>query len=226
VQKVKRIIDSGVVGTPYLATVETMWKRDAAYYETPWRGHWRTELGGVLLTHAIHAHDLMTWLLGPPASVFARTATRVNPIQTEDCAVAALVMQNGALVSLAATLGSEREITRLRLCFEHATFESGEKPYAPGDDPWVITAASPEAEQRISEVLAGYRPVSPRFGGLFGAYHAALATDSPLPVTLAEARLSIELATALYHSAASGAPVALPIAPDHPAYHGWRALAG
>jgi predicted dehydrogenase len=226
VQKVKRIIDSGVVGTPYLATVETTWKRDAAYYRTPWRGHWRTELGGVLLTHAIHAHDLMTWLLGPPASVFARTATRVNPIETEDCAVAALVMQNGALVSLAATLGSQREITRLRLCFEHATFESGEKPYAPGGDPWVTTAASPEAERRIAQVLAEYRPVAASFAGQFGAYHQALAKGGPLPVTLAEARLSIELATALYHSAASGAPVALPIAPDHPAYRGWGPRAG
>ncbi len=222
VQKVKRVIDSGVAGTPYLATVETAWNRGAAYYATPWRGQWRSELGGVLSTHAIHAHDLTTWLLGPPAAVFACTATRVNPIQTEDCAVAALVMQNGALVSLAATLGSQREITRLRLCFEHATFESGEKPYAPGEDSWAITAASPQAEQRISEVLAGYRPMRPRFEGLFGAYHAALATGGPLPVSLAEARLSIELATALYHSAASGAPVALPIAADHPAYHGWR----
>lgn len=222
VQKVKRIIDSGAAGIPYLATVETAWKRGAAYYATPWRGHWRTELGGVLLTHAIHAHDLTTWLLGPPVSVFARTATRVNPIETEDCAAASLLMQNGALASLAATLGSQREITRLRLCFEHATFENAERPYAPGADPWSIIAASPEAEQRIAEVLAGYRPVAAGFEGLFDAYHAALSAGGPLPASLPDARQSIELATALYHSAATGAAVALPIGPDHPAYHGWH----
>jgi predicted dehydrogenase len=222
VQKVKRIIASGLAGTPYLATAETAWKRDAAYYRTPWRGRWRTELGGVLLTHAIHAHDLLTWLLGLPASVFARTATRVNPIETEDCAVASLVMANGAAVALAATLGSQREITRLRLCCEHATFESGEKPYAPGDDPWAIIPASHYAEQRIAEVLAGHCPVAARFEGLFAAYHQALATGGPLPVTLDDARRSIELATALYHSAATGPPVTLPILGDHPAYHGWR----
>jgi len=222
VQKAKRIIDAGAAGMPYLATVETAWDRRADYYATPWRGRWRTELGGVLLTHAIHAHDMATWLLGPAAAVFARTATRANPIDTEDCAVASLVMQNGALVALAATLGSRREITRLRICCEHATFESGEKPYTPGDDPWTITAASPQAAQHIDKVLAGYCPVAARFEGLFDSYHSALAANGPLPVTLAEARQSIELATALYYSAATDTPVTLPITSDHPAYGGWR----
>src|ERR1700730_18193902 len=36
-------------------------------------------------------------LMGPVASVFARTTTRVNPIEVEDCAVASLVMQSRAL---------------------------------------------------------------------------------------------------------------------------------
>ena len=226
VQKAKRIIDAGIAGKPYLATVETAWKRTPEYYATPWRGRWQTELGGVLLTHAIHAHDLMTYLLGPPASVFARTATRVNPIDTEDCAVASLVMESGALVSLAATLGSQREVTRLRLCFEHLTFESGGTPYAPGDEPWAIITASPEAETRIAEILAGYGPVAARFEGLIGAYHQALVTGLPLPITLVDARLASELATSLYHSAATGAAVTLPIGPGHPSYAGWRPIPG
>ena len=28
------------------------------YYAVPWRGKWKTELGGVLMTHAIHPHDM------------------------------------------------------------------------------------------------------------------------------------------------------------------------
>ena len=169
--------------------------------------------------HAIHIHDLMTWLMGPAASVFACTATRVNPIEVEDCAVASLVMRSGALVSLAATLGSQREISRLRLCFEHVTLESALTPYSPGDDPWEIVPASPEAEARIAEALADYRPVPSRFEDQFGAYHAALTTGAALPVTLVDARSSLELATALYHSTATGAAVTLPIASDHPAYN-------
>ena len=224
VQKARRIIELGIAGEPYLATVETAWKRTAKYYETTWRGRRETERGGVLLMHAIHSHDLITWLMGPAASVFARTATRVNPIEVEDCAVASLVMQSGALASLAATLGSQHEISRLRMCFEHVTFESAPAPYSPGDDPWEIVPASPEAEARIAAALAGYRAVPSRYEGQFAAYHAALTTGAALPVTLVDARSSLELATALYHSAATDALVTLPIAADHPSYHGWTNL--
>jgi predicted dehydrogenase len=160
-------------------------------------------------------------LMGPVASVFARTATRVNPIEVEDCAVASLLMQNGALVSLAATLGSHKEISRLRLCFEHVTFESSQAPYSPGDDPWEIFPVSAEAADCIAGVLASHRFVPSRFEGLMGAYHAALTTGSMLPVTLADARRSLELVTALYHSAAIGTAVGLPIGRDHPSYRGW-----
>src|SRR5215472_10974258 len=221
VQKARRIIELGIAGKPYLATVETAWKRTKNYYETPWRGRRATERGGVLLMHAIHNHDLMMWLMGPVASVFACTATLVNPIEVEDCAVASLVMENGALASLAATLGSQREISRLRLCFEHLTFESAPTPYSPGDDPWEIIAASPETEARIAGALAGQRAVPSRYEGQFADYHTALTTGAALPVSLADARASLELATALYHSAAAGAMVTLPIAAGHPSYHGW-----
>ena len=47
---------------------------------------------------------------------------------------------------------------------------------------------------------------------------------SPLPITLADARLATELATALYHSAATAAAVTLPIGSGHPSYAGWRPI--
>jgi predicted dehydrogenase len=221
-QKAKRIIDAGLAGKPYLATIETAWKRGPKYYEVKWRGRWDTELGGVLLTQAIHSHDLLTYLMGPVASVFARTATRVNPIEVEDCAVASLEMRSGALASLAATLGAQNEISRLRFCFEYVTFESCLEPYAPGNDPWQIIASSPEVEASIAAVLRDWQPVGPRFEGLMAAYHAALSSGGPLPVTLSDARASLELVTALLASAESGQPLALPIGKDHQKYTSWR----
>jgi predicted dehydrogenase len=176
----------------------------------------------VLVSHAIHQHDLMTYLMGPVASVFARTATRVNAIETEDCAVASLVIESGALVALSATLGSQEEISRLRLCFEHVTFESSLNPYAPGDAPWQIIPATPEAAARIEDALADWRFVASRFEGLMDRYHEALETGGALPVSLDDARRSLELITALYHSAERGEAVALPLGADHPKYHGWR----
>src|ERR1700686_1142294 len=51
---------AGLVGKAYVATVETHWRRTAGYYDNPWRGRFRSELGGCLVTHAIHAHDILT----------------------------------------------------------------------------------------------------------------------------------------------------------------------
>jgi len=136
--------------------------------------------------------------------------------------VASLVMCSGALASLAATLGSHKEVSRLRLCFEHVTFESSPAPYAPGDEPWQIIPASPEVADDIAVALADDRFMQSGFTGLMAAYHEALTTGATLPITLADARRSIELVTALYYSAATGTAVSLPIESDHLSYIGWR----
>jgi predicted dehydrogenase len=221
VQKAKYLIDQGLAGRPYLATAETFWRRTAAYYDNPWRGRWETELGGVLVSQAIHIHDLLTYLMGPVSSVFARLTTRVNTIEVEDCAVASLAMESGALASIAATLGSQNEISRLRLAFEHITFESSQTPYALGDDPWQIVTASADVQQRIHAALQDWAFVPSGFEGLFGAYHNALVTDQELPVTLSDARRSFEMLTALYHSSRTGDLETMPIRPGHPLYASW-----
>ena len=51
--------------------------------------------------------------------------------------------------------------------------------------------------------------------------HTALTEGGPLPVSLADARPSLELLTAAYHSARTGEPVSLPLGRDHPLYAGW-----
>ena len=53
------------------------------------------------------------------------------------------------------------------------------------------------------------------------AYYKALASRSALQITTEDARRSLELVAALYHSAATSAAVALPIALEHPKYVGW-----
>jgi predicted dehydrogenase len=71
IQKLKLLVEHGVAGRAYLTTVETAWRRRAAYYAVPWRSKWATELGGPLVNLAIHGHDLVYYLLGPARSVFA-----------------------------------------------------------------------------------------------------------------------------------------------------------
>jgi predicted dehydrogenase len=160
-------------------------------------------------------------LMGSARRVTARLATRVNAIEVEDCAAVILEMESGALVTLAATLGSAVEISRLRACFANVTLESGTTAYHPGGPGWTITPDGPDAETKIEAALRQVAPSLPRFGGQLQAYHAALTSGGPLPVTLADARRSLELVTAIYHAAETGQPVALPIGADHPKYHSW-----
>ncbi len=219
--KLQHLIGRGLAGRAYLSTVETAWLRGSDYYAVDWRGKWETELGGVLTTHAIHAHDLLCSVIGPVRSVFARTATRVNPIETEDCAAISCEMADGSLASLSATLGSRPEISRLRFCFEYLTAESSLSAYQPSFDPWTFTAANAERQAEVDAALRGFAAGPELYAGQFARFHAALASNGELPVTLADARASLELLTASYHSARTGEPVRLPLAPDHPSFAGW-----
>ncbi len=222
VQKAKRIIESGLAGKPYVATVETHWIRTSEYYAVPWRGKWATELGGVLMTHSIHLHDMLTYLMGPIAGLFGRVSTRVNDIEVEDCASASLLMENGALATISATLGSVEQISRLRLCFENVLIESNPEAYSPGSDPWTIAPASPDIGARIDALLADWTPVPIRFQTQMKLFHEALVSGGTLPVTTADARQSLELVTAFYHSSETRAEVRFPVGRESPKYHSWR----
>jgi predicted dehydrogenase len=220
-QKLKFLVEQGLTGQAYLSTVETAWRRRAAYYDVPWRGKWRTEMGGALLGHAIHAHDMLVYIAGPIKSVFARAATLVNQIEVEDTAAAALEMADGSLATLAVTLGSSQEITRHRFCFSGLVAESNTRPYSNSGEPWVFSGDTPEQDAAIEAALAHFTPLPEGFAGQFLRFADALRDGGDLPVTLADSRAALELVTALYASVRSGQPVELPIGPDHPAYASW-----
>ncbi len=222
IQKLKFLIERNIAGKAYLSTVETAWRRRPPYYAVPWRGKWDTEMGGALLTLAIHAHDTLTYVLGPITSVFARTATRVNPIETEDCVSASLEMADGSLASLSVTTGSSQEVSRHRFCFSGFSAESHTHPYRNSSDPWTFTGDSPELTERIDDTLMNFVPLPEGFTGQFFRFYEALRHNTELPVTLNDARASLELITALYYSARTQQNVALALEPQHPYYAGWR----
>jgi predicted dehydrogenase len=216
-----RLREAGLAGAAYVTTVETHWRRLAAYYDNAWRGRWRTELGGCLVTHAIHNHDILTYVLGPVKRVYARVATRVNQIETEDCAALVLDMQDGSFATLSATLGAEEDISRLRFCFAGLTAESNHSPYNPGTMPWRFLAADPDRQAAIDATVAEVPQLPERSAGQFVRLHEALTGGGSMPVSIADARPSLELITASSHSARTGEAVELPIPRHHPLYDGW-----
>lgn len=221
-QKLAHLRAKGYAAKASVATAETHWLRGAVYYgAASWRGTFDGELGGCLTTHAIHIHDILCEVLGDIASVHARTSNRLNRNETEDMGVLSLEFVSGAFASSSVTLGSRQEMSRLRFVFDDLVAESGLSPYNPGHDPWTFPEDDPAAAERIAAALADFAPLPERFVGQFHRLHAALTGGGALPVTLADARRSVELLTATYYSAMTGEAVALPLAPDHPFYGGW-----
>ena len=219
--KLRHLMALGLTGEPIMSTVETHWWRGPAYYDVPWRGRWATELGGGMLGHAIHAHDMLSCVQGDIAELFAFGATRVNAIEVEDTMAVSLRMANGSLATLSMTLGSREEISRLRFCFKRLTAESSLAPYAPGRDPWRFVAGDAAHQREVDAALAAVPAHDDGFVRQFELFHAAITTGGELPVTLTDTRRSLELVTAAYHSQRTGQPVTLPLGAEHPLYASW-----
>ncbi len=220
-QQLEQLIAAGLTGAPMVAALETHWSRDASYYAEDWRGTWAGEQGGAVLCHAIHSHDLLCHFFGPVAAVSACTTTRANAIETEDCAAISFEMANGAIATSSITLGAARNETRLRFVFDHLTATSGLNPYLPGDTPWSFEARNPSQQSEVDTFVSKCRSKAVGFGGFFLEIAKNLNGFQSTAVTLDAGVRSIELVTAIYHSARSRERVALPISEEHPLYGGW-----
>lgn len=102
---VKQAIDSGKLGRIVLADATVKWWRTQGYYDSgDWRGTWAMDGGGALMNQGVHTVDLLQWLTGGVATLYAQTRTAAHErIEVEDTAVAALTFNNGAIGTLTAT---------------------------------------------------------------------------------------------------------------------------
>ena len=202
---------AGFLSRPLAASLETHWNRSSDYYNNPWRGTWDHEFGGAVLSHAIHAHDLLTHAFGPVAEVSAVLTTLANPIETEDCAAIAFTMKNGATAASSITLGAADDTSRLRLIFDDITVESTRLPYTPGEADWTFQARAPEQQGAVDRIVASVSCANEGFTGFCAAVADALDGVMGAEVTLSDGIASIELAAAIYQSDRSGQRISLPL---------------
>lgn len=100
----KALLDGGRLGRIGLVRLEVPWWRPQTYYDEPGRGTLARDGGGVLISQAIHALDLMLSLLGPIDEVQAMAGTTsLHRMETEDFAAAGVRFRSGALGSIMAT---------------------------------------------------------------------------------------------------------------------------
>ena len=95
---VKQLMDDGTVGNLIRASwiISNLYRTEAYYKTSSWRGHWSSEGGGILMTQASHQLDLMQWVCGFPDSVLARCRTVERPIRVENEAELLFTYPNGA----------------------------------------------------------------------------------------------------------------------------------
>ncbi len=222
--KLKELTKSGVAGKPLIASLETHWNRGKDYYSKPWRGTWKGEQGGAILSHSIHIHDLVSMILGPVSNVFAKLTTRVNDIEVEDCAALSIEMENGALVTSSITLGAANDTSRLRFCFEGLTAESGaspDKPYNPAEDNWTFLPRVNVTKNQINKILKKVKQPKSWYAGMFDEIANKLDGSKSDEVTLLDARKSIEFVTAVYTSSRQNKNIHLPLKKNNPFYNSW-----
>ncbi|MCP4383759.1 MAG: Gfo/Idh/MocA family oxidoreductase [Hyphomicrobiales bacterium] len=103
--RIRALLDGGTVGRIAAVRLQIPWWRpQVGYYDQPGRGSLARDGGGVLLSQAIHALDLMLSLTAPVGEVQAIAGkTHLHQMETEDFVAAGLRFADGALGALMAT---------------------------------------------------------------------------------------------------------------------------
>lgn len=210
--KLKELIDAGKLGKPILTSAQVKWYRPPEYYkESRWRGIWALDGGGALMNQGVHTVDLLLWLMGDVRSLWAKAITALHEIEVEDTVVAALEFSDGAIGTLeAATSAYPGFSRRLELTGTQGTIilENDRLAVVKLRQTLPDVVIQPPAladERTVSATISdtrGHRTIIEDF-------LQAIATDRQPLCNGYEARRSVELIQAVYHSSKTGQAVTL-----------------
>lgn len=215
VVKLREAMEKKRFGKLVMGTVRVRWCRTQSYYDMDaWRGTWALD-GGVLTNQASHHVDLLEWMMGDVESVFAKSATALVNIESEDTAIAVLKFRNGALGCIEATTATRPKDLEgsISILGEKGTVEIG--GFAVNQ---MKTWSFAEQEHDDADVMQKYSVNPPNVYG-FGhqAYYEhvldCLQSGRQQLVDGLEGRRSIELISAIYESIETGQEVPLRFIP-------------
>jgi len=197
VYRMRRALETGLLGDLILLEARLKWFRADAYYEG-WHGTWKLDGGGSLMNQTVHMIDLLQWFGGPVKRVYGQMAVRDHQIETEDVATAGVQFAGGAFGSIVGTTtfpssdvyefevhGTKAAAGRGTVLGEYwrARDESVTEPEAPAGEP----------------------------SNIFEDVVRHLRTGKPVTCDGAEGRKSVELILAVYKSAIEGRAIELPL---------------
>jgi len=213
----KQAIEEGRLGRLLQVDGYVKWWRDQAYYDSgAWRGTQALDGGGALMNQGIHQVDLLQWLAGPVAEVFAYAGTLNHErLEVEDTLVGVLRYENRAYGHLATA-------TSLWPGRPKSLQVHGTEGFLTIEDDMLVdwrTRAGGDAER--AELLARYGgagqggssdPMAISFQNHLLQYRdflAALDAGTQPAIDGSEGIKAVELVEAFYASAKSGGPRAV-----------------
>ena len=103
-QKLKALVDGGLLGEIYAGSAYIKRYRPQSYYDSGgWRGTWEIDGGGCLMNQGIHLTDLLLWFMGEPAEVVGTTESRGRDVEVDTLAMGLVRYQSGARGVIEAT---------------------------------------------------------------------------------------------------------------------------
>jgi UDP-N-acetyl-2-amino-2-deoxyglucuronate dehydrogenase len=213
VQRLKALVDAGRLGTPILANARVKWYRPPSYYAgSRWRGTQALDGGGALMNQGVHTVDLLLWLFGPVRRVFGKTIAGLHAIDVEDTAVAVLEFANGAIGTLEAATSAYPGYSRqIELIGSNGTVRLD------GDDLAAIDLKDARDDERPAPSRGATASAASAVVAdptahvrVFEDFFRAVSTRTAPCCDGRSARQSVALIEAIYTSARTDRPVALP----------------
>lgn len=217
--RLKRVLDSGLAGRVLHAQADSHWWRGASYYDLWWRGTWESEGGGCTLNHAVHHIDALAWMAGLPVEVQAVFGNLAHSnAEVEDISLAILRFSSGALGQITSSVVHHGQDQQIAFQTEKARIAV----------PWDVYASTQKANGFPVRDEAAERELTACYEGLPALAHEGhtgqigdvlSALESPGGQVLIDGhqgRRTLELITAIYKSAITGARVSLPLPTDDP----------
>ncbi len=196
--QIKKTLDSGVLGEVIGARGQVTWDRKPEYYtNSPWRGRWATEGGGVLINQAIHTFDLLQWLTCRISTVEAGIATRrlKEAIEVEDTVDILMTGEKGQrILFYASNCYVKNAPVELEIICEHGSIKMVGNTVTTEHDGEVTT------EDYTSGTVLGKDYWGSGHGYLIEDFYRCIEENRPFPVSGEEAIVSVKLLQAVYTS--------------------------
>ncbi|NQW09654.1 MAG: Gfo/Idh/MocA family oxidoreductase [Alphaproteobacteria bacterium] len=215
VSTARDMIQNGEIGRLLLGTAIWCQRKPDAYFDVEWR---RKKGGGPVLTNLIHEVDLLRYLCGEVASVFAKTSNGVRGFEIEDTAAILYTFRNGATVSVLLSdaaqtpwsweraTGENPDVPRMGLdCFRFVGTKGGLD--FPSNDLWRTPGAEIGSWSDTLERTAHETPERAAHRDQLDHFGRVVRGEVEPRVTGADGLASLAATVAVFRSAETGAPV-------------------